>query len=696
MDKDIVLDFIRKSSKPLSFREISEGLNLKSSMRKKLKKLLQDLLSEGNIIRNRKGLYLPLKEAKLVTGYFEAHKEGYGFVIPDSPKETDIFIPPHATSGAMHGDRIIARVEHKRKREGSIIRILERAIRRVVGFVEKIGPIFYVRPRKRLIQQQIILTPEQKNIKTGCLVLAEIIKYQKINNPLIAKVIKIFEKPKSPKDDIEILIQEYDLPQKFSSESEKEAKKIQNTKVNTKRNLKGRVDLRHLPTVTIDGESAKDFDDAISIKKTKKGFILWVHIADVSHYVKWDSPLDLEARQRGTSIYFPDRVIPMLPPQLSENVCSLLPKIPRLTFTVEMHFSNLGELTERDFYPSIIQTAERMTYTSVSRILLDRDAEEIKRYKKLVPYFEKMAELCELLKNKRKARGSLDFDLPEPEILLDIKGDPQAIIKAERNLAHFIIEEFMIVANETVAEFLYSNKIPTLYRVHETPEQNKIQYLTKIIKNLGILKEDIKPKDFPELIRLIKDTPYEEIVNYLILRSLKQARYSPENVGHFGLASECYTHFTSPIRRYPDLVVHRILKEFIIKKKLSKERLSFLEKILTEIAIHSSRMERRADSIERDSIQIMRVWFMKDKIGEEFSGKVTMVTPEGLRVRLEDYFIDGFLHLSHMTDDFYQFDEKRYCLLGLKKKRKFTIGTSLMVKVSKVSLDEREIFFDLL
>ena len=604
----------------------------------------------------------------MISGFFESHKEGYGFVIPDSSKETDIFIPPHATMGAMHGDRVIARLEQRRRREGRILRILERAIKRIIGVVEKSGPFFYIQPRKKTIQQQIILTPEEKGFKEEDIVLAEIIKYDKDRSPLTAKIIKVFEKPNSPKDDINILIYEYDLPKRFPHAVTLEAKEL-SIKETHIRDLKNRIDLRNLTSVTIDGETAKDFDDAVSIKKTRNGFVLWVHIADVSHYVKWDSPFDLEARQRGTSVYFPDRVIPMLPPELSENICSLLPQTPRLTFTVEIHFSNSAEIKETKFYPSIIQTNERMTYTSVRKILVDKDKNEIKRYNKLVPHFEKMAELCELLKSKRKARGSLDFDLPEPEILLDIKGDPQAIIKAERNIAHFIIEEFMIAANEAVAEFFYSNKLPCLYRVHEKPEQNKINYLTKIIKNLMGLKEDLKPKQFPEIIEMTKGTAYEETFNYLILRSLKQARYSPENVGHFGLASEHYVHFTSPIRRYPDLVVHRIIKEFLMKGKLSKERLKTLEKILPDIAIHSSQMERRADSIERNALQIMRIWFMKDKIGEEYTGKVTMVTPEGLKVRLEEFFIEGFLHLSHMTDDFYQFDENRYCLIGLRKKK---------------------------
>ncbi|GAB6182429.1 ribonuclease R [Thermodesulfovibrio hydrogeniphilus] len=693
MTQEEIIEILKKSGRPVSFKEISEIFSLKASERKKLKKLLQELMSEGKIIRNRKGLYLPVREARLITGYFEAHREGFGFLIPDSPSENDVFIPPHATMGAMHGDRVVVRLEQKRRREGRVIRILERAVKRVVGTVEKAGPIFTLQPRKRNITQQIVITPSDIKIKPGDLVLAEV-TYTSGNKPPVAKVIKIFEKPKNPKEDIEILIYEYDLPKKFPSEVSSFAKNLVQKGI-SKREIKKRIDLRELPTVTIDGESAKDFDDAVSIKKTRKGFILWVHIADVSHYVKWDTPIDKEARNRATSVYLPDRVIPMLPPELSENLCSLLPKTPRLTFTVEMHFNNAGERTEALFYPSIIQTAERMTYTSVKKILVDRDKEEIKKYKKLVPHFEKMAELCEILKNKRQKRGSLDFDLPEPEVLLDLQGHPQAIIKAERNLAHFIIEEFMIAANEAVAEFLFENKVPSIYRVHEEPEPNKIQYLTRIIRNLGILKGDLKPKEFHEFIKLIKGTPYEEIVNYLILRSLKQARYSPENVGHFGLASECYTHFTSPIRRYPDLVVHRILRDFLEKKKISREKRKNLEEKLMEISIHSSKMERRADDVERDSIQIMRVWFMKDKVGEEFEGKVTMVTSEGLRVRLEEYFIEGFLHLSHMTDDFYQFDEYRYCLTGLKRKRKFTIGTPVNVRIAKVNIEDREIIFDL-
>lgn len=691
MNPEKISQFIKKSGRPLSFREIADAFNLKASERKKLKRTLKELIVQGKVIRNRKGLYLTVREANLITGFFEAHRDGYGFVIPDRAGEPDIFIPPHATMSAMNGDRVVARVEQKRTREGRIIRILERAVRHLVGTVEKTGPLFYIQPRGKNITGQMVIAPGGIKIKEGELVFAEV---QYITGkPPLAKVQKVLKKPETPLEDIEILVYEYELPEKFSQHASLSARQLSRKNI-SKRQFKGRIDLRELPTVTIDGENARDFDDAVSIKKTGNGFILWVHIADVTHYVGWNSPLDMEARKRATSVYLPHRVIPMLPAELSENLCSLLPKTPRLTFTVEMHFSSSGERKETLFYPGVIQTAERMTYTSVKKILVDRDTEEIKKYSSLVPHFENMAELCEILKSRRKQRGSLDFDLPEPEILLDIKGDPQAILKAQRNLAHFIIEEFMIAANSAVAEFLYSKGVPSLYRIHEKPEANKINYISKIIKNLGILQHDVKPETFSELIELIRGTQYEETVNYLILRSLKQARYSPENVGHFGLALPCYTHFTSPIRRYPDMVVHRIVKEFLQRGRISSQKK--IQEILPAIAIHSSRMERRADDVERDALQIMRVWFMKDRVGEEFEGRVTMVSPDGLRIRLDEYYIEGFMPLSHMIDDFYQFDGRRYCLTGLRKKRKFTIGTPLRIRVSRVSIENREIIFDLL
>ncbi|HKZ58206.1 MAG TPA: VacB/RNase II family 3'-5' exoribonuclease, partial [Thermodesulfovibrionales bacterium] len=395
----------------------------------------------------------------------------------------------------------------------------------------------------------------------------------------------------------------------------------------------------------------------------------------------------------GTSVYFPDRVIPMLPKDLSEDLCSLKPKVERLTFTVEMEFNSHGQRLSSMIYPSVIVSDERMTYTSLKKILIDKDKGEREKYSYLLHNFETMGELCNTLKAQRLKRGSLDFDLPEPEVLLDIQGNPEAIIKAERNFAHMIIEEFMIAANEAVAEYFESLGVPTLYRIHEEPEPTRVEEVIRIINSLEILKgrNTIKTIDLLDLIRHIHGLPEEEIINLMVLRSLKQARYSAVNIGHFGLASKCYTHFTSPIRRYPDLIIHRILREIIAKKRLSDKRIQELEHMLPDIAFHSSRMERQSDEAERAVLDAMRVWFMKDKTGEEFEGKVVSVTPFGLKIRLKDYYVEGFLHVSYMTDDFYQYDDKSKILYGIHKKKRFSIGKELMVRIDRVDIEEREI-----
>jgi ribonuclease R len=411
--------------------------------------------------------------------------------------------------------------------------------------------------------------------------------------------------------------------------------------------------------------------------------------------VKWDSLIDKEASKRGTSVYFPDRVIPMLPKELSEDLCSLKPKVDKRAFTVEMGFNEYGERINENFYLSRINSDERMTYTSVRKILIDNDYEERKKYGHLLYDFEIMGELCNILKSRRLKKGSFDFDLPEPEVLLDIQGNPEAIIKAERNFAHMIIEEFMIAANEAVAEYLENKGVPSIYRIHEKPDTMKLEEVFRIMDTLGILKnrKTMKSKDFSVLLKLVHGKPEEDIVNHMILRSMKQAKYSPVNIGHFGLASESYTHFTSPIRRYPDLVVHRILRELLTKQQLTDKRFRELESILPDVAFHSSRMERQADEAERAVLDAMRAWFMKDSVGEEFDGKVISVTPYGLKIRLKEFYVEGFLHVSLMTDDFYQYDEKKLCLFGIHKKKRFTIGKELKVRIDKVDMEEREIIF---
>jgi len=693
--KDSLISFFKeKVTQPLSFMEVVYNLNLTPPERRKLKRLLREMVNDGDIVRTRKGLYGPAEEMNLISGYFEAHRDGYGFVILEKPGERDVFIPARATLGAMDNDRVIARIENRRRREGAIIRILERAHTCVVGTFEAGRAGFYVRPKNRSVPFDLYIAPKEKGkAKDGDSVIAEIISYPSDKRPPAGRIIKILKKPETPLDEVEGIIDEFNLPRKFPHNVIEEAKSLYARRQNTENRTQKRKDLCSLPTVTIDGERAKDFDDAISIKRTDDGYRLWVHIADVGFFVGWDSLIDKEARKRGTSVYFPDRVIPMLPKELSEDLCSLRPKVERMAFTVEMDFDMHGERTDTRFYPSIINSNERMTYTSVKKILVDEDRKERQKYDYLLQDFEMMGELCNILKSRRLKRGSLDFDLPEPEVLLDIQGNPENIIRAERNFAHMIIEEFMIVANEAVAGHLEALNIPSLYRIHEEPDPMKLEGIMKIISSLRILKKTktITPKDFSDLIKQIQGTPEEEIINHMILRSLKQAKYSPINVGHFGLASESYTHFTSPIRRYPDLVVHRILREVLTKKHLDDKRIKELESLLPDIAFHSSKMERQADEAERAVLSAMRVWFMRDKVGEEFEGKVISVTPYGLKIRLKDYYVEGFLHVSYMTDDFYQYDEKSLSLHGVHRKKRFTIGKELKVRIDRVDMEEREI-----
>jgi ribonuclease R len=709
-DKESVLAFLKtKTSRPVSLREIATALGIPKKEARTLKRILKSLIKSGDVIKTRSGLYGPVEKMNLVTGFFEAHRDGYGFIIPDKLGEHDLFIPPRHTAGAMTGDRIIARVESLKKREARVIKILERGQKKIVGRFYHGKNFYFVKPKNKKIPFDIYVNPwEKTEARRGDIVVVELTSYPSISRPPEGKVLKVIPEIDEPKFEIDMIIEEYGLSPRFSSsvleeargftllDKRKHLKKVSAHAPPIVRDLSRRVDYRHLLTVTIDGEMAKDFDDAVSIKKTDDGFTLWVHIADVSYYVPWDSALDLEARHRGTSVYFPNRVIPMLPGELSNNLCSLIPKSDRLTFTVEIQFDKKGHLLKKDFYPSIINSNERMTYTSVRKILVDNDPDERQRYTYLLDSFEAMAELCGLLRQQRMKRGSLDFDLPEPEVLLDIQGRPEAIIKAERNLGHIIIEEFMIEANEAVASNLESSGLPTIYRVHEEPDEEKLEGLKKIFNALGLGLRKTTPGAFNEIFRQVKGKAEEPLVNMLLLRSLKQAKYSPYNIGHFGLASKAYTHFTSPIRRYPDLIVHRILKDIIKGKRLSNQKRKSLEKLLPEIALHSSKTERIADDAEREVISAMRVWFMKDKVGEEYEGFVTDITPYGLKVQLKDFFVEGFLHVSYMPDDYYKFDEERYYLVGRHRKKTFNIGKEMRVRIERVDIEEREIILSVI
>ena len=696
--RQAVLAFFReRSARPLSFRDLVQQMGLSRPEGRAMKRLLREMTRSGEIILTRRGLYGPSEEMNLITGYYEAHRDGFGFVISEKPGERDIFIPPGASSGAMNNDRVVARIDNMKRRGGRIIRILERAHARVAGRLDITASGVFVKPKNRTIPFDLYVAPQDRGeAKHGDSVIAEITAYPTDKRPPSARIIKVVKRPEDPLSDIEAIIEELSLPGRFPKSAADEAKFIAAGKTPEGPPQK-RKDLRDLPTVTIDGERAKDFDDAVSVRLTETGYRLWVHIADVGFYVPWGSALDIEAGKRGASVYLADRVIPMLPRELSEDLCSLRPKVDRFSFTAEMDFDRFGNRTSARFYPSVIRSDERMTYTAVKKIVVDNDPAERAVHDSLVPVFELMAELCGILRDKRLSRGSLDFDLPEPEVILDLQGNPEAIIRAERNFAHMIIEEFMIAANEAVAEYLEGAGVPSLYRIHEEPDPMKLDDILKVVKALGrYTRKDIKAKDFPALLKSIKGTPEEEVISYIVLRSLKQARYSAVNVGHFGLASKSYTHFTSPIRRYPDLVVHRILREVINRKRLSDKRLKELADLLPDIAFSSSRLERRADDAEWTVVRALRAWFMKDRVGEEFSGRIVGVTPYGLKVRLNDFYVEGFLHISFMTDDFYQYNDKTMSLYGRHTRRSFRIGQEVRVRVDRVDMEEREIIFGLI
>ncbi|MGE5894134.1 MAG: ribonuclease R [bacterium] len=696
MDKDTILEQIRGINQPLSFRLLSERLGFSKREARQLKKVLKQLIKEGKIIRTRKGLYGQAEEMSLVTGYFEAHRDGYGFVVLEKPGERDIFIPSRATMGAMDNDMVVVRVENIQRRQGRIIRILKRAFQRVAGIIEVEGKNVYLRPKHMRLPFDISIPPAEKGkAKDGDTVIVEITKYPTENRPPTGRVVKIIKEPGDPKAEIEAIVDEFNVPRRFPSDVIEASNTLLSVGIEDYGTGKTRKDLTGLTTVTIDGERAKDFDDAVSIKLTPEGYKLYVHIADVSNYVDWDDIIDIEARNRATSVYLPDRVSPMLPPSLSEDICSLRPGVKRMTFTVEMDFDRHGNRTGEKFYPSVIQSNERMTYTAVSRIIVDQDPKERTRYNALLGDFELMAELCGVLRKKRLERGSLDFDLPEPEVILDLEGQLEAIIKAERNFAHMLIEEFMIAANEAVAEFIESRGVPSLYRIHEEPDESKMDEILAVVRGVANLQlSHIRSEDLPSILSRIKGTPSEEVINYIILRSLKQARYSVTNVGHFGLASKSYSHFTSPIRRYPDLVVHRVLKDVLIYKKgIPDKKLKAYESVLPDIALNSSRMERIADEAEREVIDAMRAWFMKGRVGDQFGARIVGITPYGMKLRLKEFYIEGFLRVSSMADDYYQYNEKDLSLFGKNTKKQYRIGKDLTVRVDKVDMQEREILF---
>jgi ribonuclease R len=685
---------------PAGIRELLQLLRVPRDERSSFKRHLASLVASGDLIQIRGQRFGLPEKMDLHVGRLQTHPGGYGFVVPERPLDGggDIYISGPHLNEAMHGDRVVARVERVKdggRFEGRVIRILQRSNTRLVGRYDRDQDgMGYVVPFDRRVLMDIVVPNGQEGgASPGEMVTMELTRWPTSTRGAIGRVGAVLGTIDAPGVDTEIIINKYGIPDAHSPEAVAEASGMGGSV--SASDIAGRSDFRDLTTVTIDGEHARDFDDAITIDKLPNGhYWLGVHIADVSHYVQEGTALDREAYERGTSVYFPERAVHMFPAELATGLCSLNPRVDRLVQSCFMEVDRRGAVVRSEFHDGVINSDERMTYTAVNGILTDRDSELMKRYAPLVPKFELMHELFQVLHGARRRRGSIDFDLNEAEVIIDEGGMVEAIIALERNVAHHLIEEFMLLANETVASYLEAQEAPSLYRVHEEPDVLKVAKFEEFVSgfgySLGAPLDGLRPRHFQRLLERIRGKPEEKPIAFLMLRTMQKARYAPENLGHFGLAASSYTHFTSPIRRYPDLVVHRALRA-ARHGLLTPERREDWTEDLPEVARHTSEMERRADDAERELLQWKKVKFMADKVGDEFEGYVTGVAAFGLFIELVEHFVEGLVHVSTMADDYYRFVEGAHTLCGENTKKVYRLGDKVKVQVIRVNMDARQI-----
>lgn len=702
MDRQQVIDYMQLDAyRPMTVQELVEEFGLESGEDfRAFVKLLNELEEAGEVVRTRTNRYGVPERMNLVVGHLQMKARGYAFLISEIPGEPDLYIAASDLNGALSGDKVMARVERVStgpRREGKVIRVLERATNRVVGRFTKHRDHAFVTPLdKRFPQDLFIATEDMMDAHDGYVVLVEITTYPTATRGPEGKVVEVLGHPDAPGVDILAVIKKYGLPEEFSEQVLTAAEAIPLEL--SEQDFAHRRDLRDETIVTIDGEDAKDLDDAVHVKRLENGnYLLGVHIADVGYYVKEGSPLDKEAYKRGTSVYLVDRVIPMLPQRLSNNICSLNPQVDRLTMSCEMEISPNGETVRHDIFPSVIRTAERMTYNHVRRILVDRDEKVMERYEPLVPMFELMEELALILRRHRMSRGAIDFDFEEVKVIVDDLGHPTDIVPRVRSIAERIIEEFMLAANETIAEHFFWLGTPFLYRIHEEPELDRMIEFNEFIHNFGYhvkgLGNRIHPRSLQDVLKKIEGAREQRVISTLMLRSMKQARYAPDSTGHFGLAAEYYTHFTSPIRRYPDLMIHRIIREALTSKMPPEREMQLKEKV-AEAAIQSSERERTAQDAERETDQLKMVEYMLDHIDEAFDGLISGVTQFGLFIQLENG-VEGLIHISYLTDDYYVLNEKQMALVGERTRRVFRLGDPVRVKVISASKENLTIDFEL-
>lgn len=698
-----ILSFMREEAyAPMLVSELEEVFEITTADEfKEFVRLLNEMEEQGQVVRTRTNRYGVPERMNLVKGRVEAKAKGFAFIIPEGEdKANDVYVSQHDLEGAMNGDIVLVRLHPKSsgtRPEGKVIRILERGVTQVVGtYVDEKHFGFVTVDDKRIQNDIFIPKNASKGAVDGHKVVVEITKYPENRMSAEGKVVHILGHKNDPGIDILTIIYKYGIPQEFPEEVLQQAESTPDSI--DKSEAKRRRDLRDKTIVTIDGADAKDLDDAVCVERLDNGnYLLGVHIADVSYYVTEGSPIDVEAAERGTSVYLVDRVIPMIPHRLSNGICSLNPHVDRLTLSCEMEIDRNGQVVRHDIFESVIRSTERMTYSDVRKILEDEDAETMARYEELVPMFQLMGELANILRKKRFERGAIDFDFKEAKVLVDEEGKPTDVVLRERSIAERLIEEFMLAANETIAEHFHWMKLPFVYRIHEDPDVEKLNRFLEFVTTFGYVVRGtgstVHPRALQQLLDEVRGEPEETVISTIMLRSMKQAKYDPHSHGHFGLSTDFYTHFTSPIRRYPDLMVHRLIRTYLIQGKVDEETQSYWEERLPDITRHSSEMERRSVDAERETDSVKKAQYMEDKIGETFNGIISGVTGFGIFVELENT-IEGMVHVSDLTDDFYHYDDRQYAMIGERTGNVFRIGDEIEVRCINVNVEESAIDFE--
>ena len=703
--EEIVVYMEHQAVRPLSEEELAEVFAVDTvEALVQLKGLLKELESDGTLVLSRKNRYGRPAQFNLLIGKISRHPKGFGFLMQEDADADDIFIPASELKGAMNGDRVIVRIKReataKSRAEGEVIRILQRNVQQIVGTFESSRHFGFVVPDDRRFGSDIFIPKEQFNgAKTNMKVLVEITQWPEKNRSAEGKIVQVIGKKDAPGVDILSIIMGHDLPQGFPADVLMYAEALPETIAVSE--IEKRRDLRDMLMITIDGEDAKDLDDAVSVQKLENGnYLLGVHIADVGHYVKEDSVLDKEALERATSVYLVDRVIPMLPQKLSNGICSLNAGEDRLAMTCMMEINSQGVVVSHDIFESVIHVNYRMTYQNVTKILLNQDELLCGKYHEILSMLQEMAQLQMILEKKRKLRGAIEFYAPESKVILDKKGHPIRIEWREQGVADKIIEEFMLCANETVAEHFFWMEVPFLYRVHEEPKMEDVLDVNKFLQAFGYnikgLSNHVHAKAYQNVVEQVAGKPEEMMINTVMLRSMQHARYDVEALGHFGLAAQYYSHFTSPIRRYPDLAIHRMIKELLHNgDRLDEKRVTILKGKMKRYAEQASVREKIAEEAERESVELKKIEYMKPYVGDVFQAKISGVTNFGIFVQL-DNSVEGLAHISTLIDDFYQFQPESYSLIGEHTRKVYRLGQDIKVRLTRVSVEDRQIDFEVM